>query len=315
MKRCPHCNRLEPDDTLGYCRADGTVLISDSGPVSAEGGTVKFGSAAVSSEIQTSVLPQTITDAGISRPTAQTTVLPFPHLPKNTVELSKPKRRKSIIATAAIVTAALIAGGYLYWQRGKNIAQIESIAVLPFQNSSADPDAEYLSDGLAESLIYRLSQLPDLKVSPTSSVMRYKDKQTDVKAIAGELGVGVVMTGRISQLGDNLTISVELVDVPNNKLVWGEQYDRKMSDLLATQRQIATEIVQKLRLKLSGNNEKGLTKHYTENNDAYQLYLKGRFYWNRRTVEDDLKSLEYFHKAVEADPKFALAYVGISDAR
>jgi tetratricopeptide (TPR) repeat protein len=145
--------------------------------------------------------------------------------------------------------------------------------------------------------------------------MRYKGKESDVNAIAAELGVSAVMTGRMAQRGDNLTISVELIDVRNKKLLWGEQYERKMSDLLTTQREIATEIVQKLRLKISGDNDKGLTKHYTENTEAYQLYLKGRFYWNRRTVKDDLKSLEYFNKAVEADPNFALAYVGISDAR
>src|SRR6266498_166728 len=209
-----------------------------------------------------------------------------------------------------VLTGAFL--GYRYFSSNK---QIESIAVLPFQNSSADPDADYLSDGLAESLIYRLTQLPNLKVSPTSSVMRYKGKQSDVTAIASELGVGAVMTGRIAQRGDNLTISVELVDVRNNKLLYGEQYERKMSELLTTQREIATEIAQKLRLKITGDNEKGLSKHYTENNDAYQLYLKGRFYWNRRTVADNLKSLEYFQKAVEVDPKFALAFVGISDAR
>jgi TolB-like protein/Tfp pilus assembly protein PilF len=219
-----------------------------------------------------------------------------------------------LIIGLTISLVAIAVAAYLFF-RNRSSEQIASIAVLPFQNSSADPDADYLSDGLAESLNYRLSQLPNLKVSPTSSVMRYKGKQSDVNAIASELGVGAVMTGRIAQRGDNLTISVELVDVRNKQLLWGEQYARKMSDLLTTQREIATEIVQKLRVRISGDNEKGLTKHYTENNDAYQLYLKGRFYWNRRTVEDDLKSLEYFHKAVEADPKFALAYVGISDAR
>lgn len=224
-------------------------------------------------------------------------------------------RGKSLLIIGLTISLVAIAvAAYLFF-RNHLSEQIGSIAVLPFQNSSSDPDAEYLSDGLAESLIYRLSQLPNLKVSPTSSVMRYKGKQSDVYAIASELGVSAVMTGRIAQRGDNLAISVELVDVRNKQLLWGEQYARKISDLLITQREIATEIVQKLRLRISGNNENGLTKHYTENNDAYQLYLKGRFYWNRRTVEDNLKSLEYFHKAVEADPKFALAYVGISDAR
>ncbi len=225
------------------------------------------------------------------------------------------KQHKLGVAFAALLLLVVGVGLILFLRARNPEEAIRSVAVLPFENKSADPDAEYLSDGLAESLIYRLTQLPNLKVSPTSSVMRYKGKESDVNAIAAELGVSAVMTGRMAQRGDNLTISVELIDVRNKKLLWGEQYERKMSDLLTTQREIATEIVQKLRLKISGDNDKGLTKHYTENSEAYQLYLKGRFYWNRRTVKDDLKSLEYFNKAVEADPNFALAYVGISDAR
>src|SRR4030095_11565186 len=165
---------------------------------------------------------------------------------------------------------------------------------------------EYLSDGLAESLIYRLSQLPNLKVSPTSSVFRYKGKDTDAKKIADELGVDAVMTGRMTQRGDDLTISVELVDTRNDKLVWGEQYQRKMSELLQTQREIATEITSKLKLKLSGE-EKGLSKRYTNNNEAYQLYLKGRFHYAKRTKDDMQRGLEYFQQAVRLDATFAWA--------
>ena len=193
------------------------------------------------------------------------------------------------------------------------IASIDSIAVLPFENRSVDAETEYLSDGLAESLIYRLSQLPNLKVTPTSVAFRYKGKQADAVKAGNELGVSAVLLGRITQRGDNLTISAELVDVRNSKLLWGEQYDRKMSDLLATQREIAREIVERLRLKVSGE-EKGLAKHYTESNDAYQLYLKGRFYWNKRTEEGMRKSLEYYQQAIERDPNFALAYSGLADA-
>lgn len=189
-----------------------------------------------------------------------------------------------------------------------------SIAVLPFQNKSGDPNSEYLSDGLAESLIYRLSQLPNLKVSPTSSVIRYKGKDTEVSKIASELGVDAVMTGRLAQIGDNLTISVELVDVRNNKLLWGEQYDRKMADLLTTQREITATIAQKLQLKLSGEESKGLTKKYTDNNEAYQLYLKGRFYAFKRTPKDVQKSIDYYQQATEIDPQFALAFAGLAEA-
>src|SRR2546421_10951951 len=189
---------------------------------------------------------------------------------------------------------------------------IDSIAVLPFQNRSTEPDSEYLSDGLAESLIYRLSQLPNLRVSPTSVIFRYKGKQADAAKVGNELGVSAVLSGRITQRGDNLTISAELVDVRYNKLLWGEQYDRKMADLLATQREIAREIVDKLQLKVSGQ-ERGLGKHYTESNEAYQLQLKGRFYYNKRTEDGLQKSLEYFQQAIGKDPTFALAYSGLAD--
>jgi len=218
---------------------------------------------------------------------------------------------------AAIVILVLIAGGVglaLFMRAHNTEGAIDSIAVLPFVNRSNAADTEYLSDGLAESLIYRLSQLPNLKVSPTSSVMHYKGKDTDVKTIASELGVSAVMTGRIAQRGDSLTISVELVDVRNNKLLWGEQYDRKMSDLLATQREIASTIAEKLQVKLSGGDDKGITKRYTNDNEAYQLYLKGRFYWNKRTGEGIRKAIELLTAATEKDPNFALAYAALADS-
>jgi tetratricopeptide (TPR) repeat protein len=144
--------------------------------------------------------------------------------------------------------------------------------------------------------------------------MRYKGKDTDVKKIASELGVSAVMTGRIAQHGDSLTISVELVDVRNNKLLWGEQYERKMSELMATQREIAAEITSKLNMKLSGEAAKGMTKHYTNSNEAYQLYLKGRFYLNKRDEPNLRKAIEQFQAAVEKDPNYALAFVGLSDS-
>ncbi len=144
--------------------------------------------------------------------------------------------------------------------------------------------------------------------------MRYKGKDMDVKAVARELGVSAVMTGRITQRSESLTISVELVDGRNNKLIWGEQYDRKMSDLLATQREIASTVAEKLQLKLAGEATRGVTKRYTDNNEAYQLYLKGRYQWNKRTPEDIRKAIEHFKVAAEKDPNFALAHVGLADA-
>jgi tetratricopeptide (TPR) repeat protein len=143
--------------------------------------------------------------------------------------------------------------------------------------------------------------------------MRYKGKDTDIAHIAKELEVDAVMSGRVSQRGDDLTISIELVDARTKKLIWAEQYDRKMSDLLATQREIATAITQKLELKLSGNDAKGITKRYTDSNDAYQLYLKGRYSFAKRTKVDMLRAIEYFQQAIKLDPRFALAYARVSE--
>ena len=215
------------------------------------------------------------------------------------------------IALAVLVGAGVLFSYYLYARSSR--ATISSIAVLPFQNRNSDADTEYLSDGLAESLIYRLSQLPGLKVSPTTSVLRYKGKEVDPQKIAAELNVDAVMSGRLVQRGDNLNISVELIDARNNKLLWGEQYERKMSDLLATQREIASTIAEKLQVKLSGNDDKGITKRYTNDNEAYQLYLKGRFYWNKRTGENLKKAIEQLTAATEKDPNFALAYAALAD--
>jgi len=218
---------------------------------------------------------------------------------------------------AAIVVLALVVGAVglgLYLNARNSEVAIDSIAVLPFQNKSSDADTEYLSDGLAESLIYRLSQLANLKVSPTSSVFRYKGKETDPQIIARELGVDSVLTGRITQRGDNLTISVNLVDTRNGKSLWGEQYERKMSELLATQREIAAEITNNLQLKLSGESERKLAKRYTNNDEAYQLYLKGRFYFAKRTKEDILKGVDYFQRAIQLDPHYALAYAAIAES-
>jgi eukaryotic-like serine/threonine-protein kinase len=224
----------------------------------------------------------------------------------------KPKSNKLLaISLAVLLISATGFFGYRYYE---STLPINSIAVLPFFNNSSNPDSEYLSDGLAESLIYRLSQLPNLKVSPTSSVFRYKGREMDAQKIANELGVDAVMTGRIVQRGENLTVSVELIDVRKNKLLWGEQYERKMSELLATQRDIVTAITQKLQSKLSGDDAQGITKRYTDNNEAYQLYLQGRFYLVKETKDDINRALGYFQQAIKLDPNFALAYVGIADA-
>ncbi len=226
------------------------------------------------------------------------------------------KRKLGFVIALAILM--LVSAGVFYavvMRRSSEVADnrpIDSIAVLPFQNRSTDTETEYLSDGLAESLIYGLSRLPGLKVSPTSSVFRYKGKEIDPIRIGSELGVNAVMTGRLAQHGDDLTISVELVDVRNNKLLWGKQYDRKLVDLLTTQREIAMQITQNLKLELSGADETHATRHYSKNSEAHQLYLKGHYHASKYTKEGFNKGIEYFDQAIARDPNFALAYTGLA---
>src|SRR5215831_1205766 len=313
MKRCPQCNRVETDEALKFCRVDGATLVGESSSLGDEAGTAQL--AADASEVHTSILPHS-TQANINRATAPTTVLTPEASLTTTSELSKPRSWKRLLLAialiAAVVSVAILVGGYFYYSRKSNTA-IQSIAVLPFENRSGSSDTDYLSDGLADSLIYRLSQLPNLKVSPTSSVMRYKGKETDVAAVAKALHVDAVMSGRLLQRGDDLSISVQLIDARSNKVIWAEQYERKMSDLLATQRDIAASIAQKLQLKLAGD-EKGITKKYTNSNEAYRFYLLGRSSWNKRNADALKKSIEYFNEAIEQDPNFALAYAGLADS-
>lgn len=190
---------------------------------------------------------------------------------------------------------------------------IASLAVLPFVNVSADPDMDYLSDGITESLMNSLAQLPNLKVMSRSSVFRYKGSSQDPRSAGRELRVQAVLTGRVQQRGMNLLVSTELVDVRNNTHLWGEQYNKPLSDIFAIQEEISREISQKLQLKLTGKQQQFLLKRYTENTEAYHIYLKGRYYWNQRTPEGAKKGIEYFLEAISKDPNYALAYAGLSD--
>lgn len=312
MKRCPTCNRIETDDALVFCRADGTALISDSGPVGAEAGTAKFSSGAVSSEIETSVLPHTSTAPAINRPTGPTTALPVTQRPSTTRDLSKPKRRGLVIALIALAAMVVAIAGYLYFSR-KNNARIQSVAVMPFVNESGNADVEYLSDGMTETLIKSLSGLPGLDVKPRSSVFRYKGKDTDLQTIGRELNVQAILNGRVAQHGDQLTLSLELADVQKNSVIWTEQYERKESDLVSLQSEIARDVSTKLKAKLSGAEETKVTKAATADPEAYQAYLKGRYYWNRRTAENIRKAIEQFKAATDRDPNYALAYAGLAD--
>ncbi len=310
MKRCPQCGR-EYDPSMMFCLDDGAELL--------------YGPAAMADEPQTAILSEPPASAGgqlegenPTRPFNYTTAAEAEpreslggHSEKHSFSANRAAKPLAVlIVTVLIVIVGFL--GYRYFNYGESRA-INSIAVLPFENRSGNADAEYLSDGLADSLIYRLSQLPDLKVSPTSSVMRYKGVAANAEKVAAELGVNAVLTGRLSQIGDNLNISVQLIDVKAGRVIWAEQYDRKMADLLATQREIATTITQKLQLKLTGD-ERGIAKKYTDSNEAYQLYLKGRYHFARRNRDDVNKAIESFEQAIKLDQNFALAYARIAEA-
>jgi serine/threonine protein kinase/Tfp pilus assembly protein PilF len=191
--------------------------------------------------------------------------------------------------------------------------RIESIAVLPFTNVSNDPKTEYLSDGITESLINSLSQLPNLIVMSRNTVFRYKGEVADPQKVGHDLHVRAILTGRLIQTGDELMISVNLEDVQNSRQIWGEQYNRKLSSLVSVQQEIAADIYGRLRPKLEGEEKRLLSKRPTENVEAYQLYLQGLFYWNKWTQADFKKAADYFTQAVQKDPRYALSYAGLAD--
>ena len=312
MKRCPQCNRVETDDTLTFCRTDGTPLVRESGATGEGAGTLKFGSALATGETETRILP---TGETLSKPTAPTTVLDGRKASGDTRALGKPKSRRGVlVAAAAIVVVVLAASAYLYLSRGDSAAAKNSIAVLPFQNASSDPDVEYLSDGISESLINSLSQLPDVRVMARTTMFTFKGKEVDPQEVGKQLGVDAVLTGKVVQRGDSLTIQADLVNVSDGSQIWGGRYDRRPTDVLAVQGEIARDVMTKLRVKLSGEEERSLSKGYTQNAEAYRLYLTGRHLLNNGTQDGVRGGVEYFQQAVNLDPRFALGYAGMADA-
>ena len=233
---------------------------------------------------------------------------------------AEPRRAKPILGLtltralwASTALVALIAAASIVWLLGRT-DRIESIAVLPFYNASGNPDTDYLTDGISEALINSLSQLPGVRVSARSLAFRYKGKDIDPLAAGRELKVRAVITGRVTTRGNVLVVQSDLMDVTNGSQLWGSQYNRPLADILAIQDDIATEIFEKLRLRLTGEEMRRATRRYTENAEAYQLYLKGRFYWNQGTIGGYKKSIEYLQQAIAKDPKYALAYAGLADS-
>ena len=220
------------------------------------------------------------------------------------------KRHKQAALLLLVVAVAIVA--FAAYSTKTNAA-IESIAVMPFINESGNADVEYLSDGMTETLISSLSQLPNLRVKARSSVFRYKGKATDAKTIGKELNVQAVLNGRVVQRGDRLTLGLELVDAKTEDIIWSDQYDRKQTDLVALQNEITRDVSSKLKLKLSGADQQKLSKTYTTDAEAYRLYLQGRFFLNKRVGKLFDGSPAYFQRAIEKDPNFALGYVGLAE--
>jgi serine/threonine-protein kinase len=249
-------------------------------------------------ENKTQILPATTADK-LNRTTNQTVVTNL----------------KAKYLAIGLLIMLLAGGGFFgYKYLSPTNKQIESIAVMPFVNESGNSEVEYLSDGMTETLIKSLSQLPNLAVKSRSTVFYYKGKESSPKKIGEELNVQAVLLGRVGGRGDNLKLNLELVNTNTQDVIWSEQYDRKQSDLVSLQSDIARDVSTKLKTKLSGTDEAKVMKSYTTDSEAYQLYLKGRFHWTKRTYDDILKAIEHFKAAVEKDDGFALAYSGLADS-
>jgi TolB-like protein/Flp pilus assembly protein TadD len=282
MKRCPSCQRTYLDESLNFCRDDGASLVWEQSPqYDSSQGPGSSGMGRDTGSLPTRVFGAQSAAAaysgnvGLLAPSSRT--LPLP--PR------RPTRRA-----------------------------IDSLAVLPLVNDSADADMEYFSDGVTENIINSLAQLPKLRVVPRSTVFRYKGSNIDPQEVGQLLGVRAVLTGRFRQVGDRLIFAMELIDVANHSQLWGESYNRERSDIFAVQEEIAKEISEKLSVKLNRAEKKRLAKRYTENTEAYHLYLKGRYCVNRRTGEWLKKGVDYFQKSIKLDPNYALAYAGLADA-
>src|SRR4051812_5775813 len=292
MKRCPKCRRDYHDDSLSYCLDDGAVLVD--GPLTSD-------------EPETAILTDR-KQIGLELKTPQ-------QLDERNISEGRSRSGRSIwkwtIAAALVaivgVTSTLT---YRNWNPGSK--QLESIAVMPFVNDSGSPDVEYLSDGMTETLIESLSELPNLNVKPRSSVFRYKGKDTDHRTLGKELNVQAILNGRVVTHGNEVALYVELIDTDKDTVIWSTNYDRSVTNLISLQREIASDVLSKLRLKLTGTDEAKIEKTHTENPAAYQLYLKGDYQTSTLTRDGFQKGLQYFDQAIALDPNYARAYNGIA---
>lgn len=305
MKRCPECGR-EYDATMMFCLDDGAELLY--GPASMD-------------EPQTAIMPEPPASAGGQFSEARTRAHIHATEAEAQYHVGEVSERPGLFAhraakalMAALAISVFVLGGLFGYRYITQAKQIESIAVMPFVNESGNEDVEYLSDGMTETLINSLTEIPDLSVKARSSVFYYKGKNASAKQIGRELNVDAVLLGRVTQRGDDLNLSLELVDAATENLLWSDRYDRKRSDLVTIQNQIAREVSTRLKSKLSGEQQSKVADTGTTNAEAYQAYLKGRYYWNRRTEENIKKAIEQFKIAADQDPNYALAYSGLADS-
>jgi serine/threonine protein kinase/tetratricopeptide (TPR) repeat protein len=247
-------------------------------------------------------------DSDTARVTAATAVVT-----KASPPVRNAKLRMGVLA-AGLSIAVVVALALLFGVKHEKEISMDSVAVLPFVNATGNPDVEYLSEGITQDLVHTLSQISSLKVISLMSVYRYKGKNVQPQTVAHDLGVHTILTGRMVQQGDMISINTELVDAEHDRQIWGKQYQRKLSDVTSLQPDISRDIAENLKLKLSGAQQSLVAQRPSQNSEAYQLYLQGRFYWNRRTTIGANKAIEYFEQAIAKDPNFPLAYSGLADS-
>jgi TolB-like protein/Flp pilus assembly protein TadD len=290
MRLCPECRREYLDGTLIFCLDDGARLLDGPG-ANTEPATVLFGGNTPNSET-----PDRIAE------------------PQPVLAAAPRWRSLAVLGAAIVLIGAAAFGLYRYISTPSAAGRIGSIAVMPFVNETGNPELEYLADGMTETLIASLGSLPDLSVKSRSSVFRYKGQDRDARSIGSELTVPAIVTGRVVQRGQDLTLYIELVDTATENSLWKNTYNRKLSDLVDLQSEIARDVARKLDARLSGSDEARLTRNYTADPEAYQLYMRGRFHTLRVTRPELMKAVRSYEKAIELDPNYALAYVGLADA-
>lgn len=312
MKRCPECRRDYFDDSLLYCLEDGSVLVQgsvaspDAPPTAIMHGTIYPNEAGTRPQMDT---------------TEQTMVLPAGAETEPQGSLKSGPERQSLSAHRAakpllitLVLAGIVLSGFFGYRYLTATDQITSIAVMPFVNESVNEDVEYLSDGIAESLINSLTEIEQLKVIARTTAFRFKGKEIDPQTVGKELNVRAILMGRVRQTGDQLNIQVDLIDTSNGGQLWGKEYQRPIADVLNIKQAIAKEVTENLRLRLVGEQREKLNASERTNAEAYQAYLRGRFYWNKRTLEGFRKAIEEFRESIEKDPAYAPAYAGLADS-